>query len=107
MMAPQRRLRSDAANASTTDREEVLVLRAKVALLEDEVRYLRGELAAVVRSPGAVRPPPRPAKSGDGGERDAIIDALERSRWNKVAAAEYLGVPRRSFYRKLQRFAIK
>lgn len=38
-----------------------------------------------------------------GGERDAILAALERAHGNKAAAARSLGLSRRAFYRRLER----
>jgi serine/threonine-protein kinase PknK len=40
-------------------------------------------------------------------QRLRIIDALKRCRWNKSKAAQFLGIPRRTFYRKLGKFDIK
>ncbi len=39
-------------------------------------------------------------------ERDAYEAALERTGWNVVQAARDLGVPRATFYRKLERFGL-
>lgn len=37
---------------------------------------------------------------------DTIIDALEKSSWNKTKAAQLLGISRRSIYRKIKEFNI-
>ncbi len=39
-------------------------------------------------------------------ERERILAALTASNWNRVAAAKMLGVPRRTFYRRLKEFGI-
>ena len=40
-------------------------------------------------------------------EKQAILDALVQSNWNKTRAAELLGVSRRNLYRKLARYGIE
>ena len=39
-------------------------------------------------------------------ERQRILDALEQTNWNKVRAAEVLGMPRRTLYRRLRDFGL-
>ncbi len=39
-------------------------------------------------------------------ERERILSALTACNWNRVAAAKMLGVPRRTFYRRLKEFEI-
>ncbi|MFT3922371.1 MAG: sigma 54-interacting transcriptional regulator [Myxococcales bacterium] len=39
-------------------------------------------------------------------ERQRILEALERHGWNRVKAATALGMPRRTFYRRLSEFGI-
>jgi serine/threonine-protein kinase PknK len=39
-------------------------------------------------------------------EKVRILQALEGSGWNKVKAAKVLGIPRRTFYRRLQQYGI-
>jgi transcriptional regulator with GAF, ATPase, and Fis domain len=54
--------------------------------------------------------PPRgaPASLGEhrAAERARILAALERTGWNRVKAAAALGMPRRTFYRRLQVYGI-
>jgi len=38
----------------------------------------------------------------DGGEGKRILDALEECQWNRSRAAQLLGIPRRTFYRRLE-----
>ncbi len=39
-------------------------------------------------------------------EKQAILKALEQARWNKSAAADLLGINRRTLYRKLEKYSI-
>jgi transcriptional regulator with GAF, ATPase, and Fis domain len=39
-------------------------------------------------------------------ERERILSALTACNWNRVAAAKMIGVPRRTFYRRLKEFGI-
>jgi DNA-binding NtrC family response regulator len=39
-------------------------------------------------------------------ERDRILSALSACNWNRVQAAKMIGVPRRTFYRRLKEFGI-
>ena len=60
---------------------------------------------------------PRATDGADGGpvvsrasfeaaERARILEALRSARWNKTKAAEALGMPRRTFYRKISRYGL-
>jgi DNA-binding NtrC family response regulator len=56
-------------------------------------------------------PPAGPAHASNqaeykAAERERILSALTASNWNRVAAAKMLGVPRRTFYRRLKEFGI-
>jgi transcriptional regulator of acetoin/glycerol metabolism len=37
-------------------------------------------------------------------ERERILNALTASNWNRVRAAKLIGLPRRTFYRRLKEF---
>jgi DNA-binding NtrC family response regulator len=54
-------------------------------------------------------PAPRATKYADhlAIEKDRILQALESSGWNRVQAAKTLGIPRRTFYRRLKEFGIQ
>ena len=39
-------------------------------------------------------------------EREKMLDVLRQVKWNKTKAAAALGMPRRTFYRKLERYGI-
>ena len=58
---------------------------------------------------GASVPPtgaPTPMAVRKASERQKILDALEATNWNKVKAAELLGMPRRTLYRRLEEFGL-
>ena len=40
-------------------------------------------------------------------ERDRILAALTRCNWNRVRAAQLVGLPRRTFYRRLKEYGIQ
>ena len=71
---------------------------------------------AAERRRGRARAPPasaagRPPRAGSqaefkAAERERILSALTACNWNRVAAAKMLGVPRRTFYRRLKEFGI-
>ena len=61
-----------------------------------------------MRARGSVPPPARAASKAEykAGERERILSALAACNWNRVAAAKMIGVPRRTFYRRLKEFGI-
>jgi DNA-binding NtrC family response regulator len=68
--------------------------------------------AAPVRAPSErprrVSTPPRAESRAEykAAERDRILSALAASNWNRARAAELIGVPRRTFYRRLKEFGL-
>jgi DNA-binding NtrC family response regulator len=90
------------------------VLESAVVLSEEEelsVEALHLPEPAV----GSVEAPPTAAPEGATGsplaqhkssERQRIIAALEQVNWNKVRAAEVLGMPRRTLYRRLREYGL-
>lgn len=58
-------------------------------------------------APGSAdRSPLSPNAARRANERQRILDALERANWNKVRAAELLGMPRRTLYRRLKDYGL-
>lgn len=88
--------------------QQVVALDQRVRQLEERVRELEGKgraaAPAETASPPAKAPSPREAHAER--EKARILKALEETGWNKLAAAEKLGIPRRTFYRKLEAFGI-
>jgi len=67
-------------------------------------------LPAIAESQGAAPAPEsgpgRPGRSLKEIERDAIVDALERCQNNRTRAAELLGMPRRTFCKRMKEYQI-
>ncbi len=64
------------------------------------------------RAPTPVEEPPgRDAETSldahKAGERERILAALGRCNWNRVKAAQLVGLPRRTFYRRLKEYGIQ
>ncbi|MDQ3033656.1 MAG: sigma-54-dependent Fis family transcriptional regulator [Myxococcota bacterium] len=55
---------------------------------------------------GAIGPPPANLEEWKTQERRKILEALEATSWNRVRAAQHLGMPRRTFYRRLKEYDI-
>ncbi len=60
------------------------------------------------RSPetSSVSPRPRSHEEHRENEKERILGALTRCNWNRVQAAKVLGIPRRTFYRRLKDYGI-
>jgi serine/threonine-protein kinase PknK len=56
--------------------------------------------------PSASELPPSDLRAFKQRERQRILEALERHAWNRAKAASALGMPRRTFYRRLSEFGI-
>ncbi|HKQ69726.1 MAG TPA: helix-turn-helix domain-containing protein, partial [Polyangiaceae bacterium] len=41
------------------------------------------------------------------GEKERIVGALQACNWNRVKAAQMMGLPRRTFYRRLKEYGIQ
>jgi transcriptional regulator of acetoin/glycerol metabolism len=63
------------------------------------------DLAQVLDRAAARRP--RAVDDRRSAERQRILDALERHGWNRSRAAEELGMPRRTFYRRMAEYDIQ
>lgn len=57
-------------------------------------------------APAAPPPHREPAPPPVDDERARIVAALEKARWNKRKAAEALGMPRRTLYRRLHEYGL-
>ncbi|KYF66926.1 hypothetical protein BE15_30180 [Sorangium cellulosum] len=67
-------------------------------------------------SPGRAPPPPPPSSdrrvetsldAHKASERERILVALSSCNWNRVKAAQVVGLPRRTFYRRLKEYGIQ
>jgi transcriptional regulator of acetoin/glycerol metabolism len=71
----------------------------------------RASAASEVRSRPSAAPSSSAAHAGSqaefkAAERERILSALTACNWNRVQAAKMIGVPRRTFYRRLKEFGI-
>ena len=110
---PQRRIAPDVLNALRRHnwpgniRELKNVAEYLHLVSDDEVRiaHLPAALAELMRDrrrrPGGSR-----SVSGPSDERDELIAALERARFNKTAAAAELGINRTTLWRRMKRLGI-
>ncbi len=65
------------------------------------------ETVEETRAPlGATEPLPGNVEEWKAHERRKILEALETAGWNRVRAAHQLGMPRRTFYRRLKEYGI-
>jgi serine/threonine-protein kinase PknK len=73
-----------------------------------------GALLRRAATPGSIPPPagpkatvPTSLDAHRANERDRILQALSACNWNRVRAAELIGMPRRTFYRRLREYGIQ
>jgi transcriptional regulator with GAF, ATPase, and Fis domain len=66
----------------------------------------RGRLAVEAADAHDRRPPPQSFDAFQKDEKQRILEALESNNWNRVRAAKVLGIPRRTFYRRLKQYDI-
>ncbi|MDX2054991.1 MAG: sigma 54-interacting transcriptional regulator [Polyangiaceae bacterium] len=64
---------------------------------------MREPVTAISDEPISRRAPSQTRTS----ERDRMLEALRTSNWNRVRAAEIMGMPRRTFYRRLRDYGIQ
>ena len=93
--------------------------RGRLLALEDRVRQL--ELLQARAAPATTQVPPAPTtatspavaappanlKQHEAVEKQRILRVLEETNWDRKAAAEKLGMPRRTFYRRLTEYGIQ
>jgi transcriptional regulator with GAF, ATPase, and Fis domain len=72
----------------------------------DQIAESRGRLAVEAAEDRARRPPPQSFDDFQKDEKQRILEALEAHNWNRVRAAKALGIPRRTFYRRLKQYDI-
>lgn len=73
-----------------------------------ELRASDAPPAPAVRAPVSERMPSRATLSQHRrDERERIMRALQSCNWNRVRAAEVVGMPRRTFYRRLKEYGIQ
>jgi transcriptional regulator of acetoin/glycerol metabolism len=65
-------------------------------------------VSETVTRTGTTGAPPRPRNKTEfkDSERDRILNALSSCNWNRVQAAKLIGIPRRTFYRRLKEYGI-
>ncbi|MCS6799281.1 MAG: helix-turn-helix domain-containing protein [Myxococcota bacterium] len=69
-------------------------------------RPATGEAAALKRDSGDGSALPQSLSDFKAEERRRILAALAAEGWNRVRAARALGMPRRTFYRRLREYGI-
>jgi transcriptional regulator with GAF, ATPase, and Fis domain len=84
--------------------------------LEPEDFELPEPTARAPRPSGPGEPPGKPAAGSSletsldahrNAERERILGALNQANWNRVKAAQMVGMPRRTFYRRLKEYGIQ
>lgn len=78
-------------------------LQAQVAALEARVRALENEKRAPVPAEDTAAPIDRFRAK----ERAEMLAALEQTAWNRVEAARIVGMPRRTFYRRMEEYGLQ
>jgi serine/threonine-protein kinase PknK len=91
---------------------ENVLLNAWVLSEKDELEVHDFELSEVrpLREPSLAPPVGRSETSLDAHkatERERILSALASCNWNRVKAAQIVGMPRRTFYRRLKEYGIQ
>jgi transcriptional regulator of acetoin/glycerol metabolism len=61
----------------------------------------------VATSVSEVRARPSSLDAAKEQEKDRILEALTECNWNRAKAAQIVGMPRRTFYRRLKKFGIQ
>jgi transcriptional regulator with PAS, ATPase and Fis domain len=90
-------------------RELEQVLRRTIAVGEGTGQIEPEELfvtSSPPPKPTTALPPKGYTTDALGDEEARIIEALERHKWNRTKAAEELGIPRRTFYRKIDKMGL-
>jgi predicted ATPase/transcriptional regulator with GAF, ATPase, and Fis domain/tRNA A-37 threonylcarbamoyl transferase component Bud32 len=83
-------------------RELKNILHHACIMCKDDVIQI-GNLPRDFARPSAKKPSSVVVESPPG-EREGLLQALEKAKWNKTQAARLLGISRRTLYRKLQQY---
>jgi transcriptional regulator with PAS, ATPase and Fis domain len=90
-------------------RELEHVLRRTLVLSEGTGLIQKEELVGFLSAKPRDSVVPMTSKKKDGldtTERARILAALEKNRWNRTRAAKELGIPRRTFYRRIEKLGL-
>lgn len=88
--------------------EVLAAVRDGEAAAQKALRELVGRVkASAALAPVApVPPPPQNLSEHMASERGAMVEALEATRWDRGAAAERMGMSRRTFYRRMTEYSL-
>ena len=100
-MVPSRTPRKPANDADPVEQ-----LRAEVAELRRELPAMIASAVATALRIGRA-PPPESREELAGRERAMVVEALDAEGWNQKHAAKRLGIPLRTFYRRMLKFGLK
>lgn len=80
----------------------------RALVIGDSDEPLTPETLLGAAAPHGSEPPAQGSSSGAEGldDEQRIVDALERCQWNRSKAAKLLGIPRRTFYRRLEKLGL-
>ncbi len=81
---------------------------ARIVGLDDRVRHLEREQRAAAASVSAPVPAP-PANLDEARQREKaeMLSALQATGWNRLEAGKRMGIPRRTFYRRMLEYGIQ
>jgi DNA-binding NtrC family response regulator len=79
------------------------VIEAEMLRVGESAPTVAPSATGTPSQPGAA---PSPLAVRKASERQKILDALEECAWNKVRAAQVLGMPRRTLYRRLREYGL-
>ncbi|MBX3232892.1 MAG: sigma 54-interacting transcriptional regulator [Labilithrix sp.] len=86
--------------------EEDEIVEDDLDLPSTSTRPAAPEAATAAPRPAPEAKRPRNEEEHKGGEKEKILAALAKSNWNRVQAAKLIGIPRRTFYRRLKEYGI-
>jgi len=83
------------------------ILSDATELAAEDFELPRGSRIPSRPLPGVAPSSATSVQSREEREKDEIIQALEANAWNRAQAAKALGIPRRTFYRRLKKYDIQ